>query len=59
MLKKIDHIGIAVKDLQEAIKLYQKMGLELAGTEEVADQKVKVAFFPIGEVRLELLEPTS
>lgn len=59
MLKKIDHIGIAVEDLEKAIKLYEKMGLELDGTEEVADQKVKVAFFPIGEVRIELLEPTS
>ncbi|HCX73041.1 MAG TPA: methylmalonyl-CoA epimerase [Candidatus Cloacimonas sp.] len=59
MLQKIDHIGIAVQDLQEAIQLYEKMGFKLVGTEEVADQMVKVAFFPIGEARLELLEPTS
>ncbi|MDY6915237.1 MAG: methylmalonyl-CoA epimerase [Candidatus Cloacimonadota bacterium] len=59
MLEKIDHIGIAVEDLDEAIALYEKMGLKLAGTEIVEDQKVKVAFFPIGEIRLELLEPTN
>ncbi|MCB5249673.1 MAG: methylmalonyl-CoA epimerase [Candidatus Cloacimonadales bacterium] len=59
MVKKISHIGIAVKDLNEAIKFYQKLGLELEEIEEVPSQKVKVAFFPIGEVRIELLEATS
>ncbi|MBU3917056.1 methylmalonyl-CoA epimerase [bacterium] len=60
MLKKIDHIGIAVKSLDEAIEFYEKtFGLKCEGMEEVASQKVKTAFFAIGEVHLELLEPTS
>ncbi len=60
MYSKIDHIGIAVEDLKQAIEIYQnKLGMECAGTEEVAEQKVKVAFFPAGESSIELLEPTS
>ncbi|MHB8762773.1 MAG: methylmalonyl-CoA epimerase [Deferrisomatales bacterium] len=60
MLKKISHIGIAVRDIEEAAKFYtQALGLPLGGIEEVPDQKVKVAFLPIGEVRLELVQPTS
>jgi methylmalonyl-CoA/ethylmalonyl-CoA epimerase len=60
MLKKISHIGIAVKSLDEAIPLYRDVfGLELEGIEEVPGEKVRVAFFPLGEARLELLEPTS
>ncbi len=60
MLKKIDHIGIAVKSLDEAIDFYEKsFGLKCEGIEEVASQKVKTAFFAIGDVHLELLEPTS
>lgn len=60
MLKKISHIGIAVKSLEEAIPLYRDVyGLELEGIEEVPGEKVRVAFFPLGETRLELLEPTS
>jgi methylmalonyl-CoA/ethylmalonyl-CoA epimerase len=59
MLKKIDHIGIAVSSLKESVPVFQKLGLELKGVEEVPSQKVKVAFFQIGDVRIELLEPTS
>ncbi len=59
-IKKIDHIGIAVPSLEEGIKLYANgMGLTLGGSEEVSEQKVKVAFFKIGETSIELLEPTS
>ncbi|MCD4795568.1 MAG: methylmalonyl-CoA epimerase, partial [Candidatus Cloacimonetes bacterium] len=59
MLKKINHIGIAVKDIEAAIEFYKKLGLELEAVEVVESQKVKVAFIPIGEVRIELLEATS
>ena len=59
MIKKVSHLGVAVKDLDEAIKFYQKMGFELEKVEEVPSQKVKVAFFLVGDVRIELLEATS
>lgn len=59
MPKKISHIGIAVKNLDEAIQFYKKLGLEVEGIEVIESQKVKVAFIPVGNVRLELLEPTS
>ena len=59
MPKKICHIGIAVKNLDEAIQFYEKLGLEVEGIEVIESQKVKVAFIPVGNVRLELLEPTS
>ncbi len=60
MPSKINHIGIAVPDIERAAEFYTKhLGLRLGGVEEVADQKVKVAFLPIGEVRLELVQPTS
>lgn len=56
----IEHIGIAVKDIEEAKKYYQDiLGLECYAIEEVADQKVKTAFFKIGQTKIELLEPTS
>ena len=57
---KIDHIGIAVKNLDETLKFYTDvLGLEMGGTEVVEDQKVKVAFLPIGDTEVELLESTS
>ncbi len=60
MLQKINHIGIAVRDIDEATKFYvENLGLKVGGIEEVPDQKVKVAFVPIGEVRLEFVMPTS
>jgi methylmalonyl-CoA epimerase len=59
MLDKIDHIGIAVSDLEKTMQFYRdQLNLEFKGTEVVDEQKVKVAFFPIGESKLELLEPT-
>ena len=58
--KKINHIGIAVKSIDSHIPLYQEvLGMKFEGTEVVAEQKVKVAFFSVGESRIELLEPTS
>lgn len=60
MIKKISHIGIAVKDLNSAKKLYQKLfQAEPSGEEIVAEQKVKVAKFKIGESTIELLEATD
>ncbi|MCP4751883.1 MAG: methylmalonyl-CoA epimerase [Proteobacteria bacterium] len=60
MIKKIDHIGIAVKSLDEAILFYEKaLGLKCEDIEEVPSQKVKTAFFEVGAVHIELLEPTS
>lgn len=60
MIKKIDHIAIAVTDLDEEIKRYRDvLGLEFHGAEVVADQKVKVAFFSVGDVHIELTAPTE
>jgi methylmalonyl-CoA/ethylmalonyl-CoA epimerase len=60
VLSKVDHIGIAVSNLDEAIKLYKDvLGLELHGVEVVEEQKVKVAFLPLGDTEVELLESTS
>ncbi len=56
---KVDHIGIAVKNLVESSKLYEMLGIKSAGVEEVAEQKVKVSFFPVGDSEIELLESTS
>jgi methylmalonyl-CoA epimerase len=59
-IKKISHIGIATENLEEAKKLYRDvLNLEFLGEEEVKDQKVKIAMFRAGEVRIELLEPAS
>lgn len=56
----IEHIGIAVKSLAESIPYYENvLGLKCYNIEEVADQKVKTAFFKIGEVKIELLESTD
>ncbi|NLP18787.1 MAG: methylmalonyl-CoA epimerase [Firmicutes bacterium] len=57
---RIDHIGIAVKDLEEAAEIYRDfLQLEVTDIEEVPDQKVKVAFIPVGDSEVELLEPTT
>ncbi len=56
----IEHIGIAVKNLDESIKLYEKLlGIKCYAIEEVKDQKVKTAFFKVGETKIELLESTE
>lgn len=60
MIEKIDHIGIAVKDLNEAALFYKEiLGLELSSVEEVESQGVKVGFIQIGESNVELLEGTN
>jgi methylmalonyl-CoA/ethylmalonyl-CoA epimerase len=58
-MNKIDHIGIAVTDLEQSIELYKGMGFEFEGRETVADQKVETAFFKIGESHVELLAATD
>jgi methylmalonyl-CoA/ethylmalonyl-CoA epimerase len=56
----LDHIGIAVKDLQAALAFYRDaLGLEIEAPEEVPSQQVRAHFLPVGEARLELLEATS
>ena len=60
MISHIEHIGIAVKDLQESIAYYENiLGLKCYAVEEVADQKVKTAFFMVGQTKIELLESTD
>lgn len=59
MFRKIDHVGIAVKNLDEAIKVWEGLGLKVEEIEEVPDQKVRTAIIHVGESRIELLEPTS
>ncbi len=60
MITKIDHLGIAVRSLDEAVPYYENaLGLKCEHREEVASQKVRTAFFSAGETHLELLEPTS
>lgn len=57
---KIDHLGIVVRDIQEALQVYETaLGLPLKEIVEVPDQKVQVAFLPIGESSVELVQPTS
>ena len=59
-LSHIEHIGIAVKSLKISIPFYEQvLGLTCYSIEEISDQKVKTAFFKIGETKLELLEATS
>lgn len=59
-ISHIEHLVIAVKSLEEAIPYYENiLGLKCYSIEEVADQKVKTAFFKVGQTKIELLEPTS
>jgi len=59
-ISHIEHIGIAVKSLTESIKYYEEvLGLTCYAIEEVADQKVKTAFFMVGQTKIELLESTD
>ena len=59
-ISHIEHIGIAVPSLEEAIPFYEKiLGLKCFAVEEVADQKVKIAFFKAGQTKIELLEGTA
>ena len=59
MIEKIDHIGIAVKDIEKACAVFKQLNITVSGEEVVEEQKVKVAFLPVGESELELLESTS
>lgn len=54
----LDHIGIAVESINSGLAIYKALGIEVEGVEEVEDQKVRVAFLPVGDTRIELLEPT-
>ena len=56
---KIDHLGIAVPDLDAAVKAYEALGFAVESTHVVPTEKVRAAFLPVGESRLELLEPTD
>jgi methylmalonyl-CoA/ethylmalonyl-CoA epimerase len=57
---KIDHLGIAVRSIEDSLRFYQEaLGLELKGTEAIEDQGVQVALLPVGGSRIELLEPVS
>ncbi len=59
-ISHIEHLGIAVKSLDEAIPYYENvLGFKCYNIEEVADQKVRTAFFKVGDTKIELLEPTS
>ena len=58
-LKRVDHVGIAVKNLDESVQFYESLGFKASGYEVVAEQKVKVAFLPCGDSELELLESTE
>ncbi len=59
-ISKVDHIGIAVKSIEDSLKFYEGvLGIKCQGKEEVADQKVITAFFPVGDTEVELLQSTS
>ncbi|HNY83955.1 MAG TPA: methylmalonyl-CoA epimerase [Anaerolineaceae bacterium] len=59
-IKKINHVAIVVKDIDQALRFWQEeLGLELHHIEDVPSQKSKVAFIPVGESEIELVQPTS
>jgi methylmalonyl-CoA/ethylmalonyl-CoA epimerase len=59
-ISHIEHLGIAVKSIEEAVPYYEEvLGLKCYNIEEVADQRVRTAFFKVGTTKIELLEPTS
>ncbi len=59
MILKIDHLGIAVKDMTEAKRAYEALGFKIEAEHDVPSEKVKTAFITVGESHLELLEPTD
>jgi len=60
MITKINHVGIAVNNIDESLKLYTEvLGLKLEGIEVVADQKAKTAIIPVGESKIELIQSTD
>ena len=58
-LIKVDHLGIAVPSIEVALKAYQALGFAVESVHDVPTEKVRAAFLPVGETRLELLEPTD
>jgi methylmalonyl-CoA epimerase len=56
---KVDHLGIAVKDLADAVKSYEALGFAVDATHDVPTERVRTAFLPVGDSHLELLEPTD
>ena len=56
---KVDHLGIAVRDLDAAVRAYRALGFEVESVHDVPTEKVRAAFLPVGESMLELLEPTA
>jgi methylmalonyl-CoA epimerase len=59
MVVKLDHIAVAVRSLEAARKLYERLGLPVAGIETLPAEQVRVAMIPLGETRIELREPTA
>lgn len=58
-MRKLDHVGVAVRSIEERSRVYRALGVEISGIEEVPSQKVRVAFLPLDGTRLELIEPTG
>jgi len=58
-IEQINHLGIAVKDLEAAAQVYRAMGLSVTKIVDVPEQKVRVAFIPVGETTIELVQPTA
>jgi len=58
-IRKVDHLGIAVGNLSEAIKAYEAIGFAVEAIHDVPTEKVRAAFLPVGDIRLELLQPTD
>ncbi len=60
MVRKVSHVAIAVHNVEEAAKFYEeRLGLKLVGREDVAGSRVTVGFIPVGETRIELVQPTA
>jgi methylmalonyl-CoA/ethylmalonyl-CoA epimerase len=60
LIDAVDHVGVAVKDLDEAIRVYRDiLGFKLEGVHTLNDRMLKIAFFSLGESRIELLQPLS
>ncbi len=59
MIRAVGHIGIAVRSIEERLALFRTLGLRVERSEDVPSEKVRVAFLPVGETRVELLEPTA
>ncbi len=59
MILKIDHLGIAVPDLDQAVNAYEALGFHIEARHDVPSEKVRTAFLPVGDARIELLEPSE